>query len=217
MGPLTRRHALHGAVALLAGLTGCSGSASMSGSSTSTAAAPGHPGDSETSPDHYMLRGATTEPLVRTSTGETDGTNDDRPEERRWRHQLVASADAANSLTVADVDGAAGARAFLDDTNFETETIYVEERAIGECWQLELCHVQWGSERVETDYGRRLRPVDAACSADEKVAVATFIRIPASLDPDAIHQYGSGMSGSGCRPAGDGPRAVAEANATEEN
>lgn len=216
MGPLTRRHALHGAVALLAGFAGCSGSASMSSSSTATAEAPGNPGNSETAPDHYMLRGATNDPLVRTAD-ETEDTDDDRPEERRWRHELVASADAANSLTVTDVDGAVGARSFLDDTDFETETIYVEERAIGECWELELCHVQWGAERVETDYGRQLRPVDAACSADEKVTVATFIRIPTALDPDAVNQYGSGMSGSGCRPAGDGPRTVAEATTPEES
>ncbi|SEP24137.1 hypothetical protein SAMN04487948_12563 [Halogranum amylolyticum] len=196
MGPLTRRRALHGATALLAGLAGCSGSSSSSRSSSPTAAESGGSGD--TDPESYTLRGPTDDPLVRTGDASTD-TPTDRLEERRWHHEFVTSADAAESLRFADVDGVDGARAFLAETSFETETVYVERRTVGECWELDLCYVRWGPKRVETDYGRRLRAADVACSADEQVAVATFVRIPARLDPEEIRQYGSGTSSDGCR------------------
>lgn len=214
MRPLTRRDALHGAVALLAGLAGCSGSGSSSSSSvgtTPTAAVRDGPRDSGPTPEHYSLRGGRDGWVVRLpdeSAGGTDGRAEDR-----WRHELVASTETAESLTLADVDGADRARAFLAETDFETETVYLEERVVGECWELDLCSVHWASDHVETDYGRRLRPVDAACSADAKVAVATLIRIPEPLDPDRVTQFSSG-SGGRCRvTAGQAGGEVTESEA----
>lgn len=219
MRPLTRRDALHGAVALLAGLAGCSGAESSSSRSVGaspTATVQDGPRERDPTPEHYSLRGERDGWVVKLPDESADGT-DGRAEDR-WRHELVTSAETAESLTLADVDGADGARAFLAETDFETETVYLEERVVGECWELDLCSVRWESDRVETDYGRRLRPVDAACSADAKVAVATFIRIPAPLDPDEVNQFSSG-SGGGCRVASsrDERDPSTEADTTEES
>lgn len=202
MRPLTRRHALHAAAALLTGLAGCSGSNSGSGSidSGTPTAMERAAGDRRvTDPEQYTLRGPVEKQVVRTASDE-DG--DDDRDERRWRNELVASAKAADALTFVDVDDADGARAFLDETDFQNETIYVEQNTVGECWNVQLCHVAWGPDKIETDYSRTLRPVDAACSTDQRVTVVSLIRIPEALDPDAVHEHASSMGGR-CRVPSD--------------
>lgn len=192
MGPCTRRRALHGAVALLTGFAGCSGSASSSGHIGSpTATVPPESTRATQLPEHYIFRGTTSEPVVRTPSDDSNDETAERSEDR-WRHRLVASTETAESLTLPDVDGSKRARAFLRETDFQTETIYVEERVVGECWRVGLCGVQWESDRIETSYSRRLRPADVACSADKEVSVAMLIRIPERLDPDEVSRFSSG-------------------------
>ena len=45
-----------------------------------------------------------------------------------WRHNLIADADAA--------------RRFLDDTDFGSETVYVERHVVGECYDHRLCWIR---------------------------------------------------------------------------
>lgn len=149
-----------------------------------------------TDPEQYTLRGPVEKQVVQTPSDENE--DDDRADERRWRSELVASRDAADSLTFGDVDGVDGARAFLDETDFQNEMIYLEQRIVEECWDTELCYVTWGPDKIETDYSRTLRPVDAACSADQEDIVVSLVRIPDALDSDAVHQHGSSMGGR-CR------------------
>ncbi|EJN57114.1 hypothetical protein HSB1_45000 [Halogranum salarium B-1] len=150
-----------------------------------------------TDPEQYTLRGPVEKQVVQTPSDD-DETEDDRADERRWRSELVTSRDAADSLTFGDVDGVDGARAFLDETDFRQETVYIEQRIVEECWDTELCYVTWGPEKIETDYSRTLRPVDAACSTDQEDIVVSLVRIPEALDPKRVTQHGSSMGGR-CR------------------
>lgn len=202
MRPYTRRHALHGAVALLTGLAGCSGSGSSSRSNTATPTERGYPDDAVTAPEHYSLRSPDETPPVLhpadqpTADDETDETGE-RPDYRH--HRFITTPETVEALAFGDVDGVDGAKQFLTATDFEQETVYLEQRAIPACYTLDLCYVRWGPDDIETQSARQLRPADVACEADAQEVLATFIRIPAAIDPDDVSGYGSGTSSGECR------------------
>jgi hypothetical protein len=139
--------------------------------------------------------------VLRDETDETSETDDPR----EWRHNLVADADTATSVSIADVDGATEARGFLDQTDFETETVYVERHVVGECYEQRLCWIRWTEERVETSYARVLRPADVSCSADARVGVTHLIQLSDALDPDQVSRFSSSGGSGACRaPSGTG-------------
>ncbi|SFR36033.1 hypothetical protein [Halogeometricum limi] len=199
MVPFTRRRLLHGTVALVAGLAGCGGSNSRS--STATVAAPARRDDTGSVPAHQMVRNPENRVpvwLVNESDRTDDGTTRTPPPHGRSR-AFVATAETAEWLRFADVEGAGAARQFVADTDFETETVFLESRTVRACHTLTLCHVSWTNSSVETDYGGGYRDADVPCEVDDEDSVTTLIRIPEALDPESVRSYGSGWSSSGCR------------------
>lgn len=200
----TRRRLLRSAAALVGvgAVAGCNGTAESSGTAVA-GPDPDPPDDAVTDPATVVLRASPDEPVVRTETDDTDsdGESDDRVD--RWRHNLVADAETAASVSIADVDGADEARQFLEETDFDAETVYTERHVVGECYDQRLCWIRWTDERVETSYARVLRPAEAACSADARVGVTHLIRLPVALDPDGISRFSSSGGSGQCRtPAG---------------
>jgi hypothetical protein len=198
----TRRRLLRSAAALVSAGTvaGCGGTAESSGTAVADRDA-GPPDDAVTDPASIALRGPRDEPVLGEGADGTDAGIDE------WRHDLIADADAAGSLSIADVDGADAARRFLDDTDFGSETVYVERHVVGECYDHRLCWIRWTDERIETSYARVLRDADVSCSADRRVGVTHLVRLSAALDPEQVSRFSS-RGGSRCRtpPAGgDGP------------
>ncbi|MFA1609615.1 hypothetical protein [Halobellus rubicundus] len=209
----TRRRLLAAAGSLLGAtaLAGCGGSGSASGSSR---VAPGSdpPEDALVDPPHVSLRNGDREPIVWSETPsetESAGAGGETPEIDSWTHHVVASDEAAAALTFADVDGVDEARAFLDETDFGSETVYVERHLVGECYHHRLCWVRWTDSEIETDYARVLRDADVACEADARDVVTNLIRLPATLEPGQINSYGSSGGGGRCRrPEGGEPTEV---------
>lgn len=197
MVPFTRRRLLRGAAAaLLAGAAGCNGEAGRSETVT-----PGEGRFDGTVPEHYSLRNSENEPPLRLDPPEGTATGTERASLERHVREVrgfVAGEEAANRVAFADVEGADGARRFLADTDYESETVYVETRSVRECYSLSLCTVSWTRSSIRTHYGSVHRDADVACDVDAKDAVSTLIRIPEALDPDAVHRHGSGWSSSGC-------------------
>ncbi|ELZ61552.1 MULTISPECIES: hypothetical protein [Halorubrum] len=130
------------------------------------------------------------------------------------RSELVTSADRAAELTVAE--GVADAdrsrlRSFLDETDFDAETVYVAPAGVESCERLDIHSVSWDPGHVEYDYCRELRPPDEACEADTRVVLALIFRLPVTLDGRLT---GSGASGrSPCQRTGT-EYAVIDGNAT---
>ncbi|WP_233138682.1 hypothetical protein [Halorubrum salipaludis] len=109
--------------------------------------------------------------------------------------EIVTTDDRAAELTVAaGVDEAdrSRVRSFLDDTDYETETVFVARAGIKSCYRLRIRSVSWRPGRVEYEYCRELRPPDAACEAGARDAVGLLFRLPAALDSRLT---GSGASG----------------------
>lgn len=230
MIPFTRRRLLRGAAAaLLAGAAGCNGEAGRSVTGT-----PGEGRFDGIVPEYYSLRNTENEPPLQLHppTGTETATGTERASsERRVRdvRGFVASDEVANRVAFADVEGADGARRFLADTDYESETVYVETRSVRECYSLSLCNVSWTQSSIHTYYGSVYRDADVACDVDATDAVSTLIRIPEVLDPDAVRNHGSGWGSSGCHlrrrargtderttePPNFGPASPANGTATE--
>jgi hypothetical protein len=139
-----------------------------------------------------------------------EGADDPAPIGR----ELVTTEDRAAELSVAE--GVSDAdrsriRSFLEETDYDAETVYASRAGVRSCYRLRIESVSWEPRRVEYEYCRELRPPDAACEAGERVALALLFRLPAALDPELT---GSGSSGrSPCRGV-DTEYEVLDANAT---
>jgi hypothetical protein len=121
---------------------------------------------------------------------------------RRIDQVVVDSAERADRITVADhVDGNP-VSAFVSETDFEAETLFLQTTRVEACFRLRLCNVSWAPNDVHTDYARWLRPYDERCEADEYVYESRLMRLPAALDADEVNSYGSTIGGVG---SCDGP------------
>jgi hypothetical protein len=209
----TRRRFVKSTAAVLgaAALAGCGGSGSASSSSR---AAPNAdpPDDALTDPTHVTLRNPERAPIVSGPESTVGGTNaesdqgadESTPQFDEWHHLVVVDADRASSLTFADVDGVDDARRLLEETDFDSESVYVERSVVPECYERRLCWIRWSDSEIETDYARILRDADVACEADAEDVVTNVIRLPVALDPDQISSYGSSSGSGPCRrPEGE--------------
>lgn len=178
-----------------AALAGCGGD---SASSTRSVGGGERPENLETDPEHASFRVPDGERGVRVETT-GNGGDGDVPAATFPGRRIVASAKAAKQLVFADADGAAAAKTFLEGTDFESETVFLTQVGIGECYDVELCSVSWRSDHITTNFARLLRPADVACDADADTLVVMLIRIPAVLDPEQVNGFGSSLSSGGCR------------------
>lgn len=186
----TRRALLSGAAATVAGLTGCSGANRSSSSSP-----PDDPANVATEPDAVGIRGSENTPLA--WLGERPTPTGER---RISDHvtELVASAEAAEDLDYAEVDGVEAMQAFVSDTDFDRETLLLESHRVPECYRLELCAVTWSAASYHTYWSRRYRPADVACAADAHDRVAHLVRIPGVIDPSQLSSAGARTSSGSC-------------------
>ncbi|WP_435075760.1 hypothetical protein [Halorubrum sp. HHNYT27] len=167
------------------------------------------PSGTDTDPTVLKVRNPNGDAVV-FDGAETNGEGDSIPIGR----ELVTSAEQAANLLVAD--GVADAdrrriRSFLDETDFDAETVYVARAGIESCLRLRIRSVSWQPGRIEYEYCRELRPPDEACEAETRVPLALVFRLPVVIDG---RLNGSGSSGrSPCRGA-ETDYAVIEGNAT---
>jgi hypothetical protein len=148
-------------------------------------------------PPTVELRTDSEDPLVRfrATPTENDGSEDSHYPQVRF----VADHETAQRMEfLADVDGQQAARSFLDETNFERETVYVSRRGVGACYELQPCYVSWSDGDVHVQFARLYRSPDVACSTDDRHRVLTLFRIPETIDPDAINSFGGGTQSGGC-------------------
>lgn len=142
--------------------------------------------------------------------GETNGDGEPIPVMR----ELVTSAERASELLVAEGVGDADRsriRSFLAETDYDAETVYVARAGVRSCYRLQIESVSWEPQHVEYRYCRELRPPDAVCEAETRVALALLFRLPAALDPELTRSGASGRSP--CRGV-DTKYEVLDANAT---
>ncbi|NUB92066.1 hypothetical protein HT576_13675 [Haloterrigena sp. SYSU A121-1] len=78
-----------------------------------------------------------------------------------------------------DVDAA---RAFVEETDFDGESIYVDQRSIDDCYRRRLLSVRAADGEFRTDYCRALKAPMEPCEADRSVTEAVFVRVHRPYD-----------------------------------
>lgn len=205
MVPPTRRRVLQAAAGLALALPGCNELLDGTAESTRTptangAVAAGPYSGSDTDPALVALRTDEERPPI--WLADPDEGDADRPTPDDM-HRLIGGTvidtrARADRISIADGSAAERARTFLAETDFDSQTIYLDTNRVEACFTLELCRIAWQPNHVETDYGRVLRPYDERCEADEQVYEARLIRIPEPLDSDNVNRYSSSTGSGAC-------------------
>jgi hypothetical protein len=111
---------------------------------------------------------------------------------------VLDSEDRAETVAYADIDGAEAVQEFVAATDFETETVFVDQRTIEECYRLELCAVGWSATDVDLAYSRVGLAHDVPCEANAEAIEARFVRIPDTLDHESLSSFSSSIDRGGC-------------------
>lgn len=191
----SRRHALQSAGSvLLTAIAGCNSSSSSSRSVPRD--------DRDMVDDITVLKVRNTSPtpmVLRRRDQTTDArTTEDPPGRRGNLMDYVTDPPREDERAIAfqtDVPGASDIEAFFDETEFETESIYLAQSTIRECFERHLTGVYREDDGVDAQFCRTLRPADVECSADEHDMTAFAIRLP--FPGDDLSSVGGGQS-SGC-------------------
>ncbi|WP_123536959.1 hypothetical protein [Halosimplex salinum] len=217
MPRLTRRRALQGAVGLVAGLAGCPDADTDAGRESagtpvgsSTPPVPTAGDDRVVDPEYVTLRADEADysdplawfvpdPADRPTAGGTVRSTD------REAEGLIADEATAETLTVSDratetevSASAETARSFVAETDFDSETLLLENRSVEECYRQVLCYVTWDDGEVETRYGRFLRDADVACESGERDARTIIARLPVAIDPAEFEMGATGVASGEC-------------------
>lgn len=205
--PPTRRALLSAAAAATAALAGCNRTTTSPRGTTPTETA----GDAPTNPDadgaieFGYLRGDDDRALAWRE-------REDRSTDDVRRHPgtfVVDGDDRASTLRYADVPGADEVEAFVADTDFETETVLVDQSPVEDCYRLDLCGVSWSTTELDFEYGWVALPWDHPCQRERKVTEARFVRIPEPLEDADVRGRGASYRPEPCR---GGPSKVAGAD-----
>lgn len=196
--PPSRRRLLSAVAAASVPLAGCSRTSSESGEPpTPTEAADGDFGvDGTTDEFEYAyLRGEDERALA--WLADEDHSRTELP---RYPSSLVVDERGrADRLRYADVDGADEVAAFVADTDFDAETVYVDQLFVEDCYRLDLCGVDWTTRKFSFAYGRVGLPYDVRCEADAEVVEARFVRVSEALDRDELRGRESRIRSEACR------------------
>ncbi|MFC7127900.1 hypothetical protein [Haloferax chudinovii] len=185
----TRRQVLHaGGASLVAALAGCSGEGSSSSSDE-----PSGPSPDALVTDYDVL-------TVR-NDDETavfrDTARDDEDAESSYLDDFLVTTDEerAGVEFAADPDGVDEARAFIDETNFDEQTLVITQHRTDACHRVKLLYVTHPPDSVvHLDFCYPLRPASVECSADDRHVVASLVRLPYSSQGESSWGHGGGRS-----------------------
>lgn len=126
---------------------------------------------------------------------------DDRDGYGSVREQVfVVDDEAATALRIeTDERDASEIREFVEATDFENESIVVEQRPIEDCYRRRLLAVRAGDDEFRTEYCQTLKDATTACEAGKELVEAIVIRVHRPYD-EAPSSYASSESYA-CRDA----------------
>jgi hypothetical protein len=188
----SRRALLSAAAAAAIPLAGCNTTTSSTDSSRANDRLDSVGANTEMPPYAYLRHDESLE------LAWVDGDDDERASERRVRPLVIDSAERADTVQYADVDGADAVREFVAATAFDEGSVFVDQRSVEACYRLEICGVRWSETDVDLAYSRVALPYDVPCEADAEAMEARFLRLPDPLDHDSVSSVASGTDTGGC-------------------
>lgn len=207
----TRRQLLSASGSGLAvALAGCTGfdSHSISGSAADNGAF-----ESSHEYETLFVRAADETPVAYPDAESAEDERD-RPG-RRYSGFFVTDTDEAAALRLT-VDGAdaTDVRDFVDATDFDDESIIVDQRRIDDCYRRRLLAVRANDDSIRTRYCRELKAPTTPCEAEKTVAEAIFVRVHRPYDDHPSSRASS--EGASC-PDGDDDTADSDTVADGES
>lgn len=111
---------------------------------------------------------------------------DDRDQYRSRRNRVfVVDDEAATALRIETNErDASEIRQFVEATDFERESIVVEQRPIEDCYRRRLVAVRADDDEFRTEYCQTLKDATTACEADKKLVEAIVIRVQRPYDEE---------------------------------
>lgn len=192
--PVSRRRLLAASggclSAAFAGCTGFEGNESVSGYSSDS-------GTVESTHDYESLfvRSEDDTPVAYSSEDVADDADENRGP-RYLDEIFVVDEDDAAALWFTDAtaaDDVDDARAFVEETDFESETVVVDQRSIDDCYRRHLLGVRAADGEFRTSYCREIKAATEPCEADTTVVEAIFVRVRRPYD-DPPSRRGSSES-----------------------
>ncbi|MDQ2048896.1 hypothetical protein RBH26_00190 [Natronolimnohabitans sp. A-GB9] len=140
--------------------------------------------------------------------GEKTGS---RPYERSV--EFVLSDDEASAIRIdADDEDVDDARTFLEATDFETESVVIDQREIEDCYRRHLLSVQANPDEFRTQFCQSLKAPTTPCEADVTVMEAVFVRVQRAYE--AAPSSRASSESRSCPPS---ERAVTDGERTSTN
>lgn len=217
---VSRRRVLATASSALALVgAGCAESGS-SGTTVERSASEGAPLESSHEYESIAVRSAENEIFVHRDEEAAEAA-DERDGYRSGRERVfVVDDEAATALRIETNErDASQIREFVEATDFENESVVVEQRSIGDCYRRRLLAVQAGDEEFRTEYCQTLKDATTPCEAGKEIVEAIIIRVQRPYD-DAPSSYASSESHA-CRDpqqaAHGGGESTADGNESRES
>ncbi|GAB7013017.1 hypothetical protein ACFQEQ_14370 [Halolamina salina] len=189
-----RRSFLTGAVGVAAALAGCSGSESHSSP----------PEDGTIVTDHVTATTRSTgdRPPIVAPREDAGGNTDDGSTAEPITLHTVESEDGAEAFEFAeDATNVAAARRLLAETDYDSESVFVFQTRIGECYRLKLNYVTRGDDGdPNIQFCRVIRDAHTACEREASDHTAALVRLP--FPADGYDGLSAGSGGS-CDPIPD--------------
>ncbi|WP_424009407.1 hypothetical protein [Haloferax denitrificans] len=185
----TRRQVLRaGGASLVAALAGCSGEGSSSSSDVPSGPSP----DAlVTDYDHLQLRNDTESAIFRDAARDDDGAGSSYLDD----FLVTTDEERADVEFAADPDGIDEARAFIDETDFDAQTLVITQHRPNACHRVKLLYVTNPPDSaVHLDFCYPLRPASVECSVDDRHVVASLVRLPYSSQDESSWGHGGGSS-----------------------
>jgi len=188
MSNWSRRRALQAAIAVgTLSLAGCSGSTSSSEEVSSDR------GDPVSDVEVRFARDTRGNHLYDAKRG-----NEGEPDPEAGETLHLTSDDERDAVTFRPTDPATELRSFVDDTDLDSESVYLLEEPIDACHEARLLGVYRESDGVDAEFCRGLRPADVDCSDGDRDRVGVAIRLP--FPGDEFTSIGSRWSSDCDRP-----------------
>ncbi|AKU09690.1 MULTISPECIES: hypothetical protein [Haloferax] len=185
----TRRQVLQaGGASLVAALAGCSGE----GSSSSLDEPRGPSPDAlVTDYDALTVRNDAETGIFRDAAREDEDTGSSYLDD----FLVTTDEERENVAVAAEPDGIDEARAFIDETEFDAQTLVITQHRTDACHRVKLLYVTHPPDSaVHLDFCHPLRPASVECSVDDRHVVASLVRLPYSSKGESSWGHGGGSS-----------------------
>ena len=180
-------------IGIAAGLAGCSGTESSTNE---------YPPDGSLVTDYTVeiARSSTDAPPITQAPTDDDGDADDASTPDPVSNRVLESeSDAAELVFDDDAMNAAAARRLVAETNYASESVFVYQRPVGECYRLKVNYVTRADDGdPNVQLCRVIRDAGIDCERDAYDHEAVAVRLP--FPADEYNGFSVGGGGS-CDPA----------------